>query len=70
MKILLTYLARLMSDRAGDPSAKRYACALFGISAVVFGALNYNTETIALFLMAALGESITSVFEKGKSNDK
>jgi hypothetical protein len=58
------YLAKLFSDRSGDPSAKRYACALFGITAVALAACGYGTETVAIFVAAAIGENITSIFEK------
>ena len=67
IKNILSYLARLMSDKTGDPSAKRYACALFGITAVVLAACDYRVELVAVFVAAALGENIASVFEKGES---
>lgn len=73
MKILhsiLKYLARLFSDRTGDPSAKRYACALFSITAVVLAACRYDADVIGIFVLAALGENITSVFEKGDDDGK
>ena len=64
------YLAKLFSDRSGDPSAKRHACALFGITAVALAFCNYSPELVAIFTLAALGENITSLFEKGgKQND-
>lgn len=66
MKQVLTYLAKLFSDRSGDPSAKRYACALFAITAVVLAACGFGAEIIAIFVAAALGENITSIFEKGE----
>jgi hypothetical protein len=66
MKQVLTYLTKLFSDRSGDPSAKRYACALFAITAVVLAACGFGAEIIAIFVAAALGENITSIFEKGE----
>ena len=70
MKVILNYLARLMSDQSGDPSAKRYACAVFTISSIVFAALGFGAEIVGIFVAAAVGENITSVFEKGERNDK
>ena len=70
IKQILNYLARLMSDRTGDPSAKRYACALFAITAVVLAACGFGAEIVGIFVAAALGENITSVFEKGENNGK
>lgn len=70
MKNILTYLGKLFSDRTGDPSAKRYACALFGITAVVLAACGFGVEIVGVFVAAALGENITSIFEKGESDDK
>ncbi len=70
MKSILSYLARLFSDRTGDPSAKRYACALFAITAIVLAACRYHVEIVGIFVAAALGENITSVFEKGDNDDK
>lgn len=67
---ILKYLGRLFSDRTGDPSAKRYACALFGITAVVLAACGFGAEIVAIFVAAALGENITSIFEKGESDGK
>ncbi len=66
LKNIFCYLARLMSDASGDPSAKRYACALFAISSIVFAACGFGAEIVGIFAAAALGENITSVFEKGK----
>jgi hypothetical protein len=59
-----------MSDKTGDPSAKRYACALFGITAVVLATCGYDVEIVGIFVAAALGENITSIFEKGDSDGK
>ena len=65
MKIILSYLARLFSDRSGDPSAKRYVCALFSITAVVLAACGYEVDIVGIFVAAAVGENIARVFEKG-----
>ncbi len=65
MKNAITYIAKIFSDKNGNPSAKRYACALFGITAVVLAACGFGVEIVALFIAAALGENITSLFEKG-----
>lgn len=65
MKKTTKYLAQIFSDKNGNPSAKRYACALFGITAVVLAACGFGVEIVALFIAAALGENITSLFEKG-----
>ena len=70
MKQILNYLARLMSDATGDPSVKRYACALFAITAVVLAACGFGPEIVGIFAAAALGENITSVFEKGDNDGK
>jgi hypothetical protein len=67
---ILKYLARLFSDRTGDPSAKRYACAVFAITGIVLAACGFGPEIVGIFVAAALGENITSLFEKGDSNGK
>jgi len=64
------YLAKLFSDQTGDPSAKRYACALFVIAAIVFAACGYGADIVGIFVAAAVGENITSIFEKGNQNAK
>ena len=64
MKKLGTYLAKILSDKNGNPSAKRYACALFGITAVILAACGFGPEIVGLFIAAALGENITSLFER------
>ena len=64
------YLAKLFSDATGDPSAKRYACALFAITAVVLAACGYGVDIVAVFVAAAVGENITSIFEKGDSDGR
>lgn len=66
IKRILKYLYDLFSDRAGYPSAKRYACAVFGITAVVLAFCHYGADVIAIFVAAALGENIASIFEKDK----
>lgn len=63
---ILKYLARIFSDSNGNPSAKRYACALFGLSAVVLAACGFGAEIVGLFVAGSLGESVASVFEKRK----
>lgn len=70
MKTILNYLARLFSDRTGDPSAKRYACALFAITSIILAACGYGVEIVSVFVAAALGENITSIFEKGDNDGK
>ena len=64
------YLERLFSDRSGDPSAKRYACALFAITGIVLAACGFGPEIVGIFVAAAVGENITSVFEKGENDGK
>ncbi|MDD3669549.1 MAG: hypothetical protein PHX68_04670 [Alphaproteobacteria bacterium] len=64
------YLAKLFSDRTGDPSAKRHACALFAITAVILAFCGYGVEIVGVFVAAAVGENITSIFEKGESDGK
>lgn len=64
MKNAITYIAKIFSDKNGNPSAKRYACALFGITAVVLAACGFGVEIVALFVAASLGENITSLFER------
>ena len=66
IKKILKYLYDLFSDRAGYPSAKRYACAVFGITAVILAFCNYNVDVVAVFVAATLGENIASIFEKDK----
>ena len=62
IKRILKYLYDLFSDRAGYPSAKRFACAIFGITAVILAFCHYTVDVVA----AALGENIASIFEKDK----
>ena len=57
MKNAITYIAKIFSDKNGNPSAKRYACALFGITAVVLAACGFGVEIVALFVAAALGKT-------------
>ena len=64
MKNAITYIAKIFTDKNGNPSAKRYAFALFGITAVVLAACGFGVEIVALFVAAALGENITSLFER------
>lgn len=70
MKKMMIYMAKLFSDCTGDPSAKRYACAVFIITGIVLAFCGYNTELVGIFVAAALGENIASVFEKGGNHDK
>jgi hypothetical protein len=63
---ILKYLARIFSDSAGNPSAKRYACALFGFAAVVLAACGFGADIVGIFVAGSLGESIASVFDKRK----
>lgn len=67
MKNILNYLARLMSDKTGDPSAKRYACAVFAITGIVLAACGFGADIVVIFVAAALGENIASIFEKGSA---
>ncbi len=69
-KKILIYLAKIFADRTGAPSAKRYACAVFGLAAVIFAACGFTADIIAVFVAGALGESIACVFEKGDTNGK
>jgi|GEM_PF-6979141 len=66
MTNVLAYILKVFADKCGAPSSKRYACALFAITGVVLAALGYNAEIVAIFVIAAVGENITSIFEKGK----
>ncbi|MDL2295613.1 hypothetical protein LJC18_02255 [Lachnospiraceae bacterium OttesenSCG-928-E19] len=66
MKQILKYLAKLLADRNGIPSAKRHACALFVITAVALAFCGFGAELVAVFLAAALGENIATIFERGK----
>ncbi len=70
MTRLFKYLARLFCDKNGTPSARRYACALFGITAIVLAFCGYDTELVALFVAAAFGENIINLFKRGTKNDK
>lgn len=70
MKKILNYLARLFSDKNGQPSAKRFACAIFGITAVILAACGYGVEIVAVFLAATLGENIAMIFEKRGKHGK
>ena len=64
IKAIGNYLARLFSDQTGDPSCKRYMCALFGITAIALAITSYDVTIVGIFVAAAVGENITSVFEK------
>lgn len=66
IKKILEYISKIFSDRAGTPSAKRYACAVFGITAVILAFCNYSVELVSAFLAATLGENIATIFEKDK----
>ena len=46
MRKFFTYLGRMFSDQNGNPLARRYACALFGITAIVLAFLNYDIELV------------------------
>jgi len=59
------YLAKLFSDATGDPSMKRYMCVVFAVAGITFAACGYGIEVVACFITAALGENVTSIFEKG-----
>jgi len=65
-KRFLKYLYDLFSDRAGYPSAKRFACAVFGVTAVILAFCHYGVDIVAVFVAATLGENIASIFEKDK----
>lgn len=66
IKKILEYISKIFSDRAGIPSSKRYACAVFGITAVILAFCNYSVELVSAFLAATLGENIATIFEKDK----
>lgn len=70
MKRLLLYLGQMFCDKNGIPSAKRYACALFGFTAILLAFCGYDTELVALFVAAAFGENIINLFKRGTKNDK
>lgn len=70
MKKILIYIAKIFRDGNGNPSAKRYACALFGITAVVLAACGFGADIVGIFLAAALGENIATIFEKGGKHGK
>lgn len=63
-KRLLIYFVKIFADRTGKPSAARYARAMFGCTAVILAFFNYNVELVAVFLAAALGEKIATIFEQ------
>ncbi len=60
----MNYIAKIFQDRNGNPSSKRYACALFAITGIALGACGYGVEITGLFVCAALGGNITTIFEK------
>ncbi len=64
MKKTIKYLGRIFADVNGNPSSKRYACALFAITGIALGACGYGVEITGLFVCAALGGNITTIFEK------
>ena len=63
MKNVGDYLARLMSDQTGDPSCKRYMCVLFAMVSVLLAFGGYEMALVSVFVAAAVGENITSIFE-------
>lgn len=69
-KTVLIYIARIFADKTGSPSAARYARALFGCTAVILAFFNYSVEMVAVFLAAALGEKVATIFEKRNGNEK
>lgn len=70
MKRLLIYLIRMFNDKNGLPSARRYACALFGFTAILLAFCGYNTELVALFVEAAFGENIINLLKRGSKHEK
>ncbi len=70
MKRIILYIKQILSDRTGAPSAKRHACAVFGMTAVILAFANYSVEMVSAFLAAALGANIATIFEKGGKNGR
>lgn len=67
MKKIQEYLVALLNDTAGRPSAKKCACAVFGLTAIVLAFCHYDAEVVALFLAATLGANIKGLFKGGKN---
>jgi len=67
MKKITVYLLGLLNDATGTPSAKKCACAVFGLTAIVLAACGYDAEVVGLFLAATLGANITGLFKGGKN---
>jgi hypothetical protein len=66
MSKILKYISQLLAGQNGTPSAKRHASMVFGLSAVIMGFMHYEPELVGIFTLAALGENITTLFERGK----
>ncbi len=67
MKKIQEYLLAILNDPAGRPSAKKCACAVFGLTAIVLAFCRYDAEVVGLFLAATLGANITGLFKGGKN---
>lgn len=67
MKKITAYLLELLNDSTGRPSAKKHACAVFGITAIVLALCRYDAEVVGLFLAATLGANLTGLFKGGKN---
>ena len=64
LKPIGEYVVKLFSDQSGKPSCKRYMCAIFGITSIVLAVAGYEVTLVGIFVAAAVGENVTSVFEK------
>lgn len=67
MKKITRYLLGLLNDPSGKPSAKKCACAAFGLTAIALAFCRYDAEVVGLFLAATLGANITGLFKGGKN---
>lgn len=67
MKKIQEYWLAILNDQSGRPSAKKCACAVFGLTAIVLAFCHYDAEVVGLFLAATLGANITGLFKGGKN---
>jgi len=67
MKKIQEYITALLNGPEGRLSAKKVACAVFGLTAIVLAVCRYDAEVVGLFLAATLGANITGLFKGGKN---
>ncbi len=70
MRKVVVYLGKLFADQNGNPLARRYACALFGITAIILSFCNYDIELVAVFVAATFGENIINIFSRKRGKNE